>query len=106
VKAPPVSDKALKTPDSQYLVIRGRLWRASNPSLDEDERGKLVHELMNARRDVKTSKGDEDALADARRRVHQAKVGLGERGEVWWRDGAPDFNRRLAKNTPYAEWFA
>ena len=35
-----------------------------------------------------------------------AKVGLGERGPVWWGDGAPDYNRHLAKNTPYAEWFA
>jgi hypothetical protein len=31
---------------------------------------------------------------------------LGERGPVWWRDGAPDYNRKLAKNTPYALWFA
>ncbi|TWF49482.1 hypothetical protein [Neorhizobium alkalisoli] len=38
--------------------------------------------------------------------VNDAKVGLGERGEVWWSDGAPDFNRHLAKNTPYAEWYA
>jgi hypothetical protein len=25
---------------------------------------------------------------------------------VWWEDGAPDYNRCLAKNTPYAAWFA
>jgi hypothetical protein len=31
---------------------------------------------------------------------------LGERGPVWWTDGAPDFNRRMARNTPYADWFA
>jgi hypothetical protein len=98
--------KTAKTPDSRYLVVRGRLWRTSNPALDEADRRKLVHELMDARRDVKTSNGDKDALADARRRIHQAKVGLRERGEVWWCDGAPDFSRRLAKNTPYAEWFA
>jgi len=24
---------------------------------------------------------------------------------VWWTDGAPDYNRRLARNTPYAAWF-
>jgi hypothetical protein len=24
---------------------------------------------------------------------------------VWWSDGAPDWNRHLTKNTPYAEWF-
>jgi hypothetical protein len=24
---------------------------------------------------------------------------------VWWRDGAPDYNRRMARNTPYRGWF-
>jgi hypothetical protein len=33
-------------------------------------------------------------------------VGLGERGAVWWKDGTPDLNRQLAKNTPYAPWYA
>lgn len=42
---------------------------------------------------------------DARRRVHEAKVTLGERGDPWWTDGVPDYNRQLAKNTPYNEWF-
>ncbi|GAA0748885.1 MULTISPECIES: hypothetical protein [Sphingomonas] len=31
---------------------------------------------------------------------------LGERGPTWWEDGAPDFNRHLARNTPYADWYA
>jgi len=38
--------------------------------------------------------------------VDEAKTALGEREPVWWTDGAPDDNRRLAKNTRYAEWFA
>jgi hypothetical protein len=25
---------------------------------------------------------------------------------VWWKDGAPDFNRHALKNTPYADWYA
>lgn len=40
----------------------------------------------------------------ALKKVDAAKVALGERGPVWWDDGAPDFNRYLAKNTPYLEW--
>ncbi|HLU77141.1 MAG TPA: hypothetical protein VKZ48_04445 [Burkholderiales bacterium] len=28
-----------------------------------------------------------------------------ERGPPWWQDGAPDFNRHLVKNTPYAAWY-
>ena len=49
---------------------------------------------------------DSDALAAARGAVDAAKVGLGERGPVWWNDGAPDLNRRMAKNTPYGAWLA
>ena len=46
-----------------------------------------------------------DALAEARAEVDAAKRALGERGPVWWTDGAPDYGRHLARNTPYAEWF-
>ena len=66
---------------------------------------------MRARRAVKTGKAAEEAdggrtLADARRAVDAAKTALGERGPPWWDDGAPDQNRRMARNTSYAEWFA
>ena len=37
--------------------------------------------------------------------VDKAKRALGERGDPWWSDGAPDWNRHLVKNTPYAGWF-
>jgi len=37
--------------------------------------------------------------------VDRAKMAPGERGPVWWRDGASDFNRHLANNTPYADWY-
>jgi hypothetical protein len=45
-------------------------------------------------------------MAQARARVDAAKVALGERGPVWWRDGAEDLNRRLVKGTAYADWWA
>ncbi len=38
--------------------------------------------------------------------MQTAKVALGERGPVWWDEGAPDWNRHLARNTPYAAWWA
>jgi len=94
------------TPDGRYFVVKGRLWRASNPSLPEDERRRLVRALMDARRAVRNAKDDIQRLTAARRLVNQAKIGLGERGTVWWSDGAPDLNRRLVKNTPYSEWYA
>lgn len=94
------------TPDGRYFVVRGRLWRCSDPSLDPHERANLVASLMTARRDVRAAlrASDERALAKARAAVDQAKVALGERGPAWWSDGAPDYNRHLAKNTPYADW--
>ena len=95
------------TPDGRYFVVRGRLWRCSDPSLDPHERARLVASLMTARRDVRTAmrSGDARALAQARAGVDRAKVALGERGRPWWTDGAADYNRHLAKNTPYAEWY-
>ncbi|UFH51120.1 hypothetical protein [Pseudomonas sp. KNUC1026] len=97
-----------RTPDGRYFVVRGRLWRCSNPALETEERERLVHQLMDARRAVKMAKGTDDAqaLRGARQQVDAAKVALGERGPPWWSDGAPDFNRFLAKNTPYADWYA
>jgi hypothetical protein len=102
------TDPAPVTPDGRYLVVRGRLWRRSNPALSNERRAELVAELMIARRIVGSAgrAGDRDAVAAARARVHTAKVALGERGPVWWDDGTPDLNRRMARNTPYAEWFA
>jgi phage/plasmid primase-like uncharacterized protein len=62
---------------------------------------------MAARREVKAAMAakDQDRLASAHRAVNAAKIALGERGPVWWDDGAKDFNRHLVKNTPYREWF-
>ena len=97
-------DGVERTPDGRYIIVRGRLWRASNPNLPEDERQALVNDLMDARRAVRDALKEEDKAAEkaARAKVHAAKVALGERGPVWWDDGAPDYNRRMVKNTPYA----
>ncbi|MDP4004951.1 hypothetical protein [Methylobacterium sp. NEAU K] len=97
-----------ETPDGRYLVLHGRLWRRQRPDLEAKERDRLVHELMDARRAVRAGKraGDDAAIAQARAAVDAAKHGLGERGPVWWTDGAPDQNRRMVKNTSYADWYA
>lgn len=78
-------DPPERTPDGRHIIVNGRRWRASNPALPEDERQRLVNELMDARRAVGTAKraGDDEAEKAARARVHAAKVGLGERGPVW-----------------------
>jgi hypothetical protein len=94
------------TPDGRYFVVRGRLWRCADPRLEPAERERLVRALMAARRAVRAAGEDADARRDARVRVDAAKRALGERGPPWWDDGAPDLNRRMARNTPYAGWYA
>jgi hypothetical protein len=61
-----------RTADGRFLVIDGRRWRASDPGIPDPLRAELVAELMAARR------------IQARDRVQDAKVALGERGEPWW----------------------
>lgn len=105
---------AITTPDRRYIVVRGRLWRTADPNLPPEQREVLVARLMAARRAVRAAlqaeragaAGAGHALSEARADVNAAKTALGERGPVWWDDGAPDFNRHLARNTPYADWFA
>ena len=75
-----------RTPDGHHVIIDGRKWRATDPSIPEERRQELVNELMSARRAVGAAKraGDAEAEKAARERVHAAKVALGERGEPWW----------------------
>ena len=78
-----------------------RCWPNCQPGLPE-----RCGQGTTARREVRDARNDAVRLADARARVDAAKRGLGERGPPWWDDGAPDYNRRMARNTPYAAWFA
>ncbi|WP_394804827.1 hypothetical protein [Sphingomonas agrestis] len=79
----------------------------ADPALEADAKARLVSELMAARRDVGSALRADDAAAEkaARARVDAAKHALGERGTPWWDDGAPDFNRHMVRNTPYADWY-
>ena len=93
------------TPDGRYFVAKGRLWRKSDPSLDAETRQGYVNDLMAARRAVGQAQTEEETRT-ARARVDKAKRALGERGPVWWDDGAADVTRKHPKNTPYADWWA
>lgn len=93
------------TPDGRYIVVDGVLWRRSDPRLPAERRQQLVDALMAARRAVGAAP-DDAARRAARTRVQAAKVALGERGPVWWDDGAADLTRRKVANSGYADWYA
>ena len=59
------------TPDGRYFVVRGRLWRISDPALPADRRDQLIKELMAARRKVGTMQraGDEGGESAAHEAV-------------------------------------
>ena len=92
------------TADGRHIVIDGRRWRATDPSIPEPLRQTLVDELMAARRAIGTARRRDDdgatqAESAARQRVHDAKIALGERGDPWW-DPTPEGNRsRIAAAT-------
>ena len=95
------------TSDGRYFVVRGRLWCVANPGLDEAERTVLVGRLMAARRAVSDAKKEADREAEgAAHKAVEVKRALGERGPAWWDDGSPDLNVTMAKNTPFADWYA
>lgn len=93
------------TPDGRYFVSRARLWRCTDPALDDSTRRAAIKALMQARRAVMQA-ADEAETAAARVAVNAAKHALGERGPAWWADGAPDQGGLHPKNSTYAEWWA
>ena len=63
-----------------------------------------IKRLMKARLAVRNATNEHE-VSDALELVHTAKVELGERGPVWWNDGAVDFSDRHPTDTPYADWW-
>jgi hypothetical protein len=92
------------TPDRRYFVVRGRLWRLSNPTLPAPFRKHLVAQLMDCRRGIRVAVDSVEKTA-LRAKIQALKVALGERGPVWWADGEPDYNRYKVENTPYRNWY-
>ena len=80
----------------------------ADPNLAPAKASALIGELMKARSAVQSAKraGDPIEEAAAHRAVDLVKCELGERGPVWWTDGAPDLNRHAVTNTPYAKWYS
>ena len=100
--ATPERREPLTTPDGRYIVVRGRLWRRSDPGLSPDRRQSLVDRLMAARQAVRTALAhdDADALRAARAEVQAAKVALGERGTPWWEQSDAEREARWSATVP------
>ena len=86
-------------PDGRHVVIDGRRWRATDPSIPQGRRAELQRVLMAWRREVRRAQGTEDESA-ARAGVQAAKVALGERGAPWWEQ--TDEERRARWTAPVA----
>lgn len=78
--------------DARWFVHSGRRWRRTDPALPADVVEALKSHLGRARSTVGAAgrRGDDGAVAAARRRVGIAKHGLGERGPKWWDEPEPD----------------
>lgn len=63
------------TPGGRYFVVKGRLWRRTNPSLPSERKQLLVHELMETRRAKGAAMHNRDLVGReaARKRVDQVK---------------------------------
>ncbi|AYF32517.1 hypothetical protein ACSTAY_05085 [Vreelandella alkaliphila] len=103
-----MANKYPHTPDGRYFIAKNQLWRCTDPRLSDDEKRTHIKALMKARRAVRNAQqqNDEIALRQAREAVQSAKELLGERGPVWWQDGAPDEGGLAPHNSSYAEWWA
>lgn len=80
--------------DDRWLIVNGRRWRRTDPSLPAELVAALTSHLGRGRSGVRRAQGDPEAKEQARRRVDLAKHGLGERGPYWWDEPEDDRLRR------------
>ena len=84
-------------PDGRYFIVRGRLWRTSDPALPADRRAALVKALMAARRAMGQARkaGDRPASAEAKAAV--------DAPSARWANAAP-FGGPMARRTGTGTW--
>lgn len=69
--------------DDDFIEVKGRRWRSTDPNIPPDVRAELVSELLAARTAFSGSARDSDRSRDARSRIDAAEIALGERGDPW-----------------------
>jgi len=92
--------KFTPTADGRYIIVNGRKWRATDPSIPETLKTQLVAVLMSGRRDVAKALRTKDKILEkeARDRVNDAKIALGERGQAWWETYEDDALRKRLRS--------
>ncbi|CCE76738.1 hypothetical protein [Clavibacter nebraskensis] len=80
------SEAAAAIEAKRWLVVNGRRWPRTDPSLPAELVDALTAHLGRGRSGVRTARraGDDAGVAASRERVSLAKHGLGERGPRWW----------------------
>ncbi len=91
-----MSDDHEYTEDGHFIVINGRRWRATDPSIPEDRNAELRSILMAWRRDVRATGGSDISRAG----VQATKVALGERGTPWWEQSDSERRARWEQDVP------
>ena len=89
------------TEGGHWIVVDGRRWRATDPTIPGPLRQELVDVLMAARRAIAAAHRNDDAAAEqmARAQVQDAKTALGERGEPWWSSPTDEGRRNRTRCT-------
>ena len=78
-----MTEPAEPSDEGKWLVVDGRRWRRTDPTIPDDALARLKSHLGRGRSGVRTAE-DDAQLAATRHRTQLAKVGLGERGTPWW----------------------
>jgi hypothetical protein len=97
------------TPDGRYFVVRGLPVLTTDPTLPADE-ARPAHPGVDDRpargRGARARGGNPEETRQARAAVRRGQAGAGERGPVCGATAQPTTTGRMAKNTPYAQWYA
>ncbi|KAK3985274.1 hypothetical protein QBC44DRAFT_345418 [Cladorrhinum sp. PSN332] len=85
------------TQDGHHVIVKGRKWRATDPSVPDEAVAELKYYLAMGRSGIREpQKGqppDEEKIKLLRHTAALSKVGLGQRGKPeWWND--TDENRK------------
>jgi len=90
------------TQDGRYIIANGVLYRTPNPNLTDEQILKLSKIVSLTRKEYHFPR---KGLSKKHLRENLRDVEKDRSGEIWWTDGAPDYNRTRLSKSPYYEWY-